>query len=281
MNTVQAIGAGFLLEYSSCSDRKPNNFQWTAEESKIKVFIDGAISQGIMYQRKRGERKIAWVCESRAIFYEYGIPKDIFESNIQRIIDSYDAVFFSDKDFCEKYPQIKFAFAGSNLPWIDEPKVYEKSKLVSMIASPKQTTLGHQIRHAIAEKWRNNVDLYGGVLGSPRFGFEKKYWGDKSSALNPYMFSVVIENDKYKSYFTEKITDCFATGTIPIYWGTPDIGEYFNPEGIINLNSGFSIEELSEDLYYSKIEAVKDNFERVMRMENADDILYKLIKKVK
>ena len=34
------------------------------------------------------------------------------------------------------------------------------------------------------------------------------------------MFSVCIENDVYDTYFTEKILDCFATGTIPIYKGT-------------------------------------------------------------
>jgi hypothetical protein len=280
MQTVQAIGSPFLLEYSSCSDRKPKQFQWTAEDSNIKVFIDGAIPSGVMYRKKPGEKKVAWVCESRAIFYENNVPKDIFESNIQRIISSYDAIYFSDKEFCEKYPGMTFAFAGSNLPWIDEPRVHEKTKLASLIASPKQTTVGHQIRHAMAEKWKNNVDLYGGVLGSPRFGYERKAWGDKSMAMNPYMFSVVIENDRYRSYFTEKITDCFATGTIPIYWGTSDIGNYFNADGIITLNSDFSIESLTPELYYSKIDAVKDNFERVMRMENADDILYQLIQRI-
>lgn len=282
MNTVQAIGAGFLLNYSSCSDRKPKTFEWTAEESNVTVFIDGAIAQGMTFQkRKKSHKKVAWICESRAIFYEWGVPKDIFEANIQRICDSYDAVFFSDKEFCEKHPKLHFTFAGSNLPWIDDPKIHEKTKLVSLIASPKQTTVGHQIRHAIAEKWKNNVDLFGGVLGSPRFGEGKKYWGDKTEALAPYMFSVVIENDKYKSYFTEKITDCFATGTIPIYWGTQDIGDYFNHDGIIKLDSTFNINDLSPELYQSKMDAIKDNFDRVMRMENADDILYKLIQRIK
>lgn len=280
MNTVQAIGAGFHLHLSSCSDRKPKLFEWTNQNSNIKVFVDGGIPHGMMYQKKPGEKKIAWVCESRAIFYEWGVPKDIFESNIERICDSYDAVFFSDKEFCEKHPKLHFTFAGSNLPWIDQPKIYEKTKLASLIASSKAVTIGHKIRHAMAEKWKDKVDLYGGVLNSPQIGYDKKYWGDKSQALNPYMFSVVIENDKYRTYFTEKLTDCFATGTIPIYWGTPDIGDYFNPDGIINLSSEFDINSLTPELYYSKMDAVKDNFERVMKMENADDILYRLIERV-
>jgi hypothetical protein len=280
MNTVQAIGSPFLLDFSSCSDRKPKLFQWTNENSDIKVFIDSAIPNGMMYQKKPGEKKIAWVCESRAIFYEWGVPKDIFESNIERICDSYDAVFFSDKEFCEKHPKLHFTFAGSNLPWIDQPKIYEKTKLASLIASPKTITKGQKIRHSLAEQWKDKVDLYGGVLNSPRFGYEKKPWGDKGTALNPYMFSVVIENDKYRTYFTEKLTDCFATGTIPIYWGTPDIGDYFNPDGIITLSSEFDINSLTPELYYSKMDAVKDNLERVMKMENADDILYRMIERV-
>lgn len=35
------------------------------------------------------------------------------------------------------------------------------------------------------------------------------------------------------TYFTEKILDCFTTGTIPIYQGAPDIGDYCNAEGIV------------------------------------------------
>ena len=280
MNMIQAIGSPFDVSVSSCSDRKPKLFDWTKEESNIKVFIDGAIAHGIMYKKKEGEKKIAWICESRAIFYATSVPQDIFESNLQRICDSYDVVFFSDKEFCEKNSKLNFTFAGSNLPWIDEPKIYEKTKLVSLIASPKQMVHGHKVRHAVAEQWKDSVDLYGGVLNSPRFGYEKKPWGDKSVALNPYMFSVVLENDRYRTYFTEKITDCFATGTIPVYWGTPDIGDYFNPDGIITLNSSFDIKSLTPELYYSKIDAVRDNFERVMKLENADDILYRLIQKL-
>ena len=42
MEKVQAIGAPFYVEHSSCSDLKPKTFEWTSENAPIKVFIDGA-----------------------------------------------------------------------------------------------------------------------------------------------------------------------------------------------------------------------------------------------
>lgn len=277
---MQAIGAPFDLKYSSCSDLTPRLFSWTKEEAPIKVFIDAAISHGLYYKKKPGEKKVAWICESRAIFYDMYFPKDVFYANIDKINESYDVIYFSDREVCNRYSNFKFSFAGSNLPWIEDKQIFNKSKLVSMIASPKKLTIGQSIRHQLAEKFNGKVDLYGGVLGSPRFGYEKKAWGDKSKALNDYMFSLVIENDKYDTYFTEKITDCFATGTIPVYWGTKDIGNYFNSDGIITLNSQFEVSMLSEELYHSKFNAVKENFDKVNKMENADDVLYRMIQQL-
>ena len=79
--------------------------------------------------------------------------------------------------------------------------------------------------------------------------------------LKNYMFSVAIENSSYNTYFTEKITDCFAVGTIPIFYGNKDIGDIFNPNGIIMLDDNFDIKSLNKDLYQSKINAIKENFQ--------------------
>jgi hypothetical protein len=85
------------------------------------------------------------------------------------------------------------------------------------------------------------------------------------------MFSVAIENGSYETYFTEKILDCFATGTIPVYLGAPDIGNYFNSEGILSLSD---FDDISKDLYYNRIEAVRDNLERAKKMEVLEDFIY-------
>ena len=85
------------------------------------------------------------------------------------------------------------------------------------------------------------------------------------------MCTIAIENGQYETYFTEKLLDCFATGTIPVYLGAPDIGDHFNKEGIIDLTDEFDV---SEEIYYSKMDAMKDNLERAKEMEVLEDFIY-------
>ncbi len=47
------------------------------------------------------------------------------------------------------------------------------------------------------------------------------------------MFHIAIENSQWENYFTEKLIDCFVTRTVPIYWGCPNVGDFFDLDGII------------------------------------------------
>ena len=136
-----------------------------------------------------------------------------------------------------------------------------------MIASNKAMCEGHRLRlewveRLISSEAGDYIDLYGR-------GFNEI--ADKEEGLCDYMFSVAIENGQYETYFTEKLLDCFATGTIPVYLGAPDIGEHFNKDGIIDLTDEFDV---SEEIYYSKMDAMKDNLERVKKMEVLEDFIW-------
>lgn len=82
---------------------------------------------------------------------------------------------------------------------------------------------------------RNNIGLPEGVE-------------DKISFLSGYKFALATENRSYAGYTTEKITDAFAAGCIPVYWGDPDIGKVFNPESFVNLMAYPSFEDAVEEI---------------------------------
>jgi hypothetical protein len=73
------------------------------------------------------------------------------------------------------------------------------------------------------------------------------------------------------------------TGTIPIYWGCPSIGEFFNTEGMLIFNNLDELEDIlnkcDEKLYDSKIKSVYENFEISKKFTLPDNYVYEFIKK--
>lgn len=279
---IQAIGAPFKTEWSSNSYRSPETFSWTKDSSEIQVYIDSALVSGS--RTPKTNKKFGWFCESRIV--RHSVFADITQS-VHKYKQAYHKIFTCDQELLSLDPDLfVFAFAGSNLPWtpVDEYGLYRKTKMVSLLASANTSTEGHRNRIKMSEKFRDfSVDFYGGIFGSPKIGIsgnEHYHHKRKTESLNDYMFSITIENCKYDTYFTEKVTDCFANGTIPIYYGTNKICDYFDKDGIIFLNDKFTPSQLTKELYDSKLEYVQKNLELVKKMRGSDDYLFDKIKEI-
>ena len=63
-----------------------------------------------------------------------------------------------------------------------------------------------------------------------------------------YKFAIAFENRNYAGYVTEKIYDVYKSGCIPIYWGTPDVVQDFNPSTFINANDFPDFDTLIEHI---------------------------------
>jgi len=86
--------------------------------------------------------------------------------------------------------------------------------------------------------------------------------GEKESLFYS-AFHVCIENQNVKHYFTEKLIDSFLTYTLPIYWGCPNIGNYFNLDGMIIVDSIDALiprlNNLTLDYYNDRMDAIIEN----------------------
>ncbi len=69
---------------------------------------------------------------------------------------------------------------------------------------------------------------------------------DKYEFQKGYKFSIAFENSSMSGYTTEKILQAFSAGTIPIYWGDPNVGKTFNEKAFINCHNYKSFEEVVE-----------------------------------
>ena len=59
----------------------------------------------------------------------------------------------------------------------------------------------------------------------------------------PYKFTIAFENSNLDGYITEKIINPILAGSIPIYWGTPQIKNHFNQKSFISVDNFPSIDD--------------------------------------
>jgi hypothetical protein len=260
-----------LLGYITCSDRlRPTKIKWLnglTEYDGITIFTDNFIDSHLIDSVK-SKIKIFWLLEPRAI-RPYGYSKIIeIESKFDYIL-TYDSELLKRS---EKY--IKYVVGQSR---VYEPKIYDKTKMVSMIASNKQITEGHRFRHEISNKLskKYNIDMWGS-------GY--KSFDSKLSPLSDYYFTVSVMNSKIDNFFTEVIVDNFMLGTVPIFWGCPNINEYFDERGIITFDTIDELDEILSKLtindYLSRIEYIKNNFEIAKKYVSTDDIISDVLQKI-
>lgn len=202
---------------------------------------------------------IAWLIEP--IFER----QDAYEFLVERA-PRLKEIWTCDRKLLEMIPNGRFVpFGGCWIAPADR-KIWPKSKDCSIIVSRKRGSVAYDLRHEIADKLMARSDAYGIEYTPLEF---------KIDGLRDYRFQVVIENVRCDWWFTEKLIDCFATGTIPIYRGCTSLSGYFNSRGIIAVTTFRDIEnalgECTEKLYVSMSAAIAENFDLAKRYYLAED----------
>jgi len=255
---INMVGGGFQHDICSSHNNIPKYIEW---DKRGGASISMHIDTGIQIPIDNTKRNFAWILESSSI-----IPTLIkwITNNVEYMENNFELIFTHDERLLPLSNKMRRVICNA-VPWVKDHKIYNKSKLLSMIGSSKTYCPGHIYRQQIIEKHRRQLDLFG--------------WGHnqiekKEDGLKDFYYSIAMENDNYSNIFTEKITDCFVTGTIPIFWGSPIIDKFFNEKGIIVLTNDFKVENLSIDLYHSKMEYILENFERAINIPTAEDYIY-------
>lgn len=97
------------------------------------------------------------------------------------------------------------------------------------------------------------------------FKFPGEYGSDDFiTFISNFKFVISMENSQDDTYITEKICSGFLANTIPIYWGSLRVGDYFNPERFIHMDDKNPEEAIS------KIKYLESNPEAWLSMVNKD-----------
>lgn len=150
--------------------------------------------------------------------------------------------------------------------------LFYKNKNVSGVTSNK-----HKHRNIFFEKIKSlnlDIDIYGKNFKP----LDKIY---KDEALINYKFSISIENCSQKNYFSEKINDCLLYETMPLYWGCPNIEDFFpkNSYRIIDIKNMENIKEIvQKPLSEKEIIDMKEAKKLIMYEYNIWPTIQKIIK---
>ncbi|MFA6339037.1 MAG: glycosyltransferase family 10 [Candidatus Paceibacterota bacterium] len=110
-------------------------------------------------------------------------------------------------------------------------KKFDKTKLISVFSSGKNRSEGQQKRlnfiDALKKHFGSKLDV---------FGVNEIFVKDKWDGIAPYKYHITLENASADNYWTEKIADAFLAGAYPIYYGAPNILDYFPKDSLTQID---------------------------------------------
>lgn len=221
----------------------PSMFEWEPADPRTARFVtDSCIKDAA------GPGQVAWLLEP---FFMHP------ENYMLAMQKDFDAVLTHNRYFSTHLKDRHWLYYSHGGSWIAQKDwgFHPKKANISILLSDKESMAGHRLRHKILAVYGNRFD---GIFGIDRHvtPFE---------AYAPYRYSVVVENERAPGYFTEKLIDCLTVGTIPIYWGDPEIGEVFHDGGIRQFDGIddliFELDAaMKEKPYAESQEAIKTNW---------------------
>jgi len=236
------------------SGEGPASFAWSLTDSGPVTFYTDICLHQVADQPGR---KVAWLLEPpwKPSAYEQAL----------RLQDQFEFILTYRAGMGNK--ALFYPLGGS---WLVDWDVYDKHELVSLMVSERAESEGHQLRHQIA----NSLPIADHTYGRGTREIESK-----ADALRHYYYSIVVESWRGNWYFSEKLIDCLSQGTVPIYWGCPDIGRFFDEDGIISFTTLTELDYIlayvvNVEDYARRLPAIRYNLEVAREYACAEDWIY-------
>jgi hypothetical protein len=223
------------------------------------VFTDRATdaADSALFPKANGAKKVALLLEAQH-FDWVGLL------TTRRLAHEFTYILTHERSIMAEFDEkaLWYPHGGCWIPSHNIHLNHPKTSNLSIIASAKANCNGHKLRHTIVDKFREYMSVYGRTYNPIQC---------KTEGTAPFRFSFAIENGWSDDYFTEKLLDCFAVGTVPIYWGAGGISKFFNMDGVLMLPQDVSavpdfiaelMPTLTTERYESMRHAIEDNFNR-------------------
>ena len=211
----------------------------------------------------------------------------------QMLIDNHkncDVILTYDDEILKACPNARQYVWGTT--WISSDvynniNIQRKQPRISCLTGSKELTPAHTYRKMLYTQ-QNSIPFlpivwfrssHGPLM--PNLGNNPILGDSKVPLFLDYQYSVVIENCRENNYFTEKLMDCLLTKTIPIYYGCPNISNWFDTRGWIILETTslqeFRIKCGKLPNYSAHINVINENFNRAKQYTNLENNIQRVM----
>lgn len=263
LRTINLFDSNFVGQPCSVANQFPKTCTYVRNRMKwegVTLFTDGQMYSPIV-DLVASTYKIGWLHEYYDLHPENYDRAHLVKGKFDAILTTEPSLWKSDPKF---WPYVR---GGT---WIKQEDwaIYPKKKFLSMILSEKMACPGHRFRHQIAKELADwPIDFYG-----PEF---IPIGTNKATAYKDYAFAIVVEPARREGAFAEHLLDAIAYGTVPLYWGCPNIGEFLDGAGILSFSDmeglRFLIKHLTDKLRELMIPHLAKNLELMAQYAITDD----------
>lgn len=118
-----------------------------------------------------------------------------------------------------------------DLTFFDDLNAVTKTHELSVFCSDQSLTANHRMRldfvYALKEHFGDRLHWFGNGINP----LVQKWPG-----IAPYRYTIVLENQATDNIFSEKIFDAYLGLSFPIYWGAPNLSDFFPSSAFAKIN---------------------------------------------
>ena len=184
-----------------------------------------------------------------------------FAGMVYQAQSNFDLILTYDQRILELPQSVEFCPVGC---WIRPEEIkLNKQDQITYLMSSKIYTNAHRLRFVILRRFGHlkrlgNFDFL--MHRSPPRVPDKTQFYDRAK------FNIACENQIIPNMYTEKLLDCFATRTVPIYFGCTNLDRYFDTRGVIQFWTIEQLENIIATLtpedYESRLPYIEENYQR-------------------
>ena len=164
-------------------------------------------------------------------------------------------IFFTSENVLPDFNECDFAITFCHLP--DEPRHFRLPQYVFYVDEPSGLIKEPGFDAAAILKTKTKFCNF--VVSNPRCPERNKFFrmlhrrkpvdsggrhfnnlgkpiANKLAFIRDYKFTLAFENSSSSGYTTEKLVEPMMAGSLPIYWGNPEVARDFNPRSFINVS---------------------------------------------